>query len=44
LIQQPLYEDGYSEEIVGRALQGGRQRMFVIDKIDALDLAIGEGP
>lgn len=30
----PGYENGYSEEIVGRALQGRRQEMFVIDKID----------
>jgi aryl-alcohol dehydrogenase-like predicted oxidoreductase len=37
----PLYEDGYSEEIVGRALQGVRERMFVIDKIDALDQPAG---
>lgn len=33
----PGYEDGYSEEIVGRALQGRRESMFVIDKIDELD-------
>jgi aryl-alcohol dehydrogenase-like predicted oxidoreductase len=37
----PLYEDGYSEEIVGRALQGVRERMFVIDKIDTLDQPAG---
>jgi 1-deoxyxylulose-5-phosphate synthase len=30
----PSYENGYSEEIVGRALKGRRQGMFVIDKID----------
>lgn len=30
------YEDGYSEEIVGRALQGRRDSVFLIDKIDAL--------
>ena len=30
----PGYEDGYSEEIVGRALRGRRDGMFVIDKID----------
>jgi aryl-alcohol dehydrogenase-like predicted oxidoreductase len=30
----PGYEDGYSEEIVGRAVQGWRDRLFVIDKID----------
>jgi aryl-alcohol dehydrogenase-like predicted oxidoreductase len=33
----PGYEDGYSEEIVGRALRGRRDGMFVIDKIDHLD-------
>ena len=32
----PSYEDGYSEEVVGAALQGRRDRMFVIDKIDHL--------
>src|SRR6266852_3214602 len=37
----PLYEDGYSEEIVGRALQGVRSRMFLIDKIDAHDQPVG---
>jgi aryl-alcohol dehydrogenase-like predicted oxidoreductase len=30
----PGYEDGYSEEIVGRALCGRRDPVFVIDKID----------
>ena len=30
----PAYEDGYSEEIVGAALKGCRDGMFVIDKID----------
>jgi len=33
----PGYEDGYSEAIVGAALQGRREGMFVIDKIDELD-------
>ena len=40
----PLYENGYSEEIVGQALAeweraagGKRQRLFIIDKIDHLD-------
>ena len=33
----PMYEDGYSEEIVGRAIEGYRDRLFVIDKIDELD-------
>jgi len=32
----PGYEDGYSEEIVGEALRGRREGMFVIDKIDLL--------
>ncbi len=32
----PGYERGYSEEIVGRALRGARDGMFVIDKIDDL--------
>jgi 1-deoxyxylulose-5-phosphate synthase len=30
----PNYEDGYSEQIVGAALKGRRDGMFVIDKID----------
>ncbi len=30
----PAYEDGYSEEIVGKALKGRRDGVFVIDKID----------
>jgi aryl-alcohol dehydrogenase-like predicted oxidoreductase len=33
----PGYEDGYSEEIVGRALRGRREGVFVIDKIDHLE-------
>jgi aryl-alcohol dehydrogenase-like predicted oxidoreductase len=33
----PGYEDGYSEEIVGEALRGRREGMFVIDKVDFLD-------
>jgi 1-deoxyxylulose-5-phosphate synthase len=32
----PGYEDGYSEAIVGGALRGRREGMFVIDKIDEL--------
>lgn len=32
----PGYEDGYSEEIVGEALRGRREGIFVIDKIDFL--------
>jgi 1-deoxyxylulose-5-phosphate synthase len=30
----PNYEDGYSEQIVGQAVKGVRDRMFVISKID----------
>lgn len=38
----PSYEDGYSEEIVGAALSGGRRAgMFVIDKIDHHDQPVG---
>jgi len=33
----PGYEDGHSEAIVGAALRGRREGMFVIDKIDDLD-------
>jgi len=33
----PVYENGYSEEIVGRAVRTCRNRMFVIDKIDHPD-------
>jgi aryl-alcohol dehydrogenase-like predicted oxidoreductase len=33
----PAYENGYSEEILGAALKGHREGMFVIDKIDHLD-------
>ncbi|MEI8309921.1 MAG: aldo/keto reductase [Verrucomicrobiota bacterium] len=32
----PGYESGYSEEIVGAALKGRRDGMFVIDKVDSL--------
>jgi aryl-alcohol dehydrogenase-like predicted oxidoreductase len=32
----PGYEDGYSEEIVGQALRGRRDGVFLIDKIDLL--------
>lgn len=32
----PGYENGYSEQIVGAALKGRRDDMFVIDKIDEL--------
>ncbi len=33
----PGYEDGYSEEIVGKAIKGRRDQMFVISKIDELE-------
>jgi aryl-alcohol dehydrogenase-like predicted oxidoreductase len=32
----PNYEDGYSERVVGYALSGVRERMFVVSKIDEL--------
>lgn len=38
----PGYEDGYSEQVVGAALKGGkRDGMFVIDKIDQLEEPVG---
>jgi aryl-alcohol dehydrogenase-like predicted oxidoreductase len=37
----PGYEDGYSEQIVGLAVEGVRDQVFVIDKIDALDAPVG---
>jgi 1-deoxyxylulose-5-phosphate synthase len=37
----PLYENGYSEQIVGTALKGRRDPMFVIDKIDHLEAPVG---
>lgn len=33
----PMYEDGLSEQIVGRALEGRRESVFVIDKVDHFD-------
>jgi aryl-alcohol dehydrogenase-like predicted oxidoreductase len=33
----PMYEDGYSEEIVGAALRGRRDGVLLVDKIDHLD-------
>jgi 1-deoxyxylulose-5-phosphate synthase len=36
----PGYEEGYSEEIVGLAVAGVRDRMFVIDKIDDLESSV----
>lgn len=38
----PSYEDGYSEEIVGRALAGRRDGVFLIDKIDHFDRPVAE--
>jgi 1-deoxyxylulose-5-phosphate synthase len=37
----PMYEDGFSEEVVGAALAGRRDGVFVIDKIDELDAEVG---
>ena len=37
----PAYEDGYSEEIVGAALRGRREGIFLVDKIDHLDEPVG---
>lgn len=37
----PMYENGYSEQVVGEALKGRREGMFVIDKIDELDKSVG---
>lgn len=37
----PGYEEGYSEQIVGAALKGRREGMFVIDKIDFHDQPVG---
>lgn len=37
----PGYENGYSEEVVGAALKGRRERLFVIDKIDFHDQPAG---
>lgn len=36
----PNYEDGYSEQVVGEAVKGVRDRMFVISKIDHFDQPI----
>jgi 1-deoxyxylulose-5-phosphate synthase len=36
----PMYEDGYSEEIVGEALRGRREGVLVVDKIDDLDAPV----
>jgi aryl-alcohol dehydrogenase-like predicted oxidoreductase len=37
----PAYEDGYSEEIVGEALRGRREGVFLTTKIDHLDRPVG---
>ncbi|HYH66684.1 MAG TPA: aldo/keto reductase [Urbifossiella sp.] len=37
----PNYEDGFSEEIVGAAVRGRRDGVFVIDKIDHHDAPVG---
>jgi aryl-alcohol dehydrogenase-like predicted oxidoreductase len=37
----PMYEDGFSEEVVGAALRGRREGVFVVDKVDHLDRAVG---
>src|SRR3954470_4880045 len=38
----PNYEDGYSEEVVGKAVRGrDRDRVFVIDKVDPLEEPVG---
>jgi 1-deoxyxylulose-5-phosphate synthase len=36
----PGYEDGYSEQIVGEAVKGIRDQIFVIDKIDELEAPV----
>ena len=36
----PMYEDGYSEEIVGEALRGRRNGVLLVDKIDDLDAPV----
>ncbi len=33
----PAYEAGFSEEVVGRALRGRREGVFLVDKVDHLD-------
>ncbi len=36
----PGYEDGYSETIVGEAVKGMRDRLFIVDKIDLLEAPV----
>ncbi len=38
----PSYENGYSEQIVGAALRGRRESVFLIDKIDHIDRPVAE--
>jgi aryl-alcohol dehydrogenase-like predicted oxidoreductase len=37
----PMYEDGFSEEIVGEALRGRRDGVLLVDKVDDLDAPVG---
>ena len=37
----PNYEEGFSEQIVGEAVRGMRERLFIIDKIDLLTEPVG---
>ncbi|MGC3999498.1 MAG: aldo/keto reductase [Anaeromyxobacter sp.] len=37
----PMYEDGYSEEIVGEALRGRREGVLLVDKVDDLGAPVG---
>src|SRR3954465_14880747 len=39
----PGYEDGYSEQIVGQAVKGWRDEMFVIEKIDSPEAPVRAG-
>ena len=38
----PAYEEGFSEQVVGAALRGRREGVFVVDKIDHIDRPVGE--
>jgi len=38
----PSYEDGYSEQVVGQALVGRRDGIFIVDKIDHFDRPVLE--
>lgn len=37
----PNYEEGFGEQVVGAALRGRREGVFLIDKIDLLDQPVG---